>query len=174
MARRLRVFAALTALAMIGWLSGCTKDSTMNDGPNISEAQALARVEELTRLVLAGVKPTPGLDLIPTSLADHPCIPNEGNIPTGKIYIIRKYYLTGIPNERLVEAARKIQVNWEGLGHKITNEHAFDTGEPRLSGRSSDDFRLALNTVERESTLQFLLSVSSPCFRPDKPSPSSS
>lgn len=174
MARRLRVLAALTALAMIGWISACTKESTMNDGPNISKAQALAQVEELIRSLLTGVTPTPGMDLVPTSLADHPCIPNEGNVPTGKIYIIRKYYLTGIPKERLIGAARQIQANWEKLGHKITSEHAFDMGEPQLSGRSSNDFHLALNTVERESTLQFLFSVGSPCFRPDKPSPSTS
>ncbi|MGW2200311.1 hypothetical protein ACWCSH_49430, partial [Streptosporangium sp. NPDC001682] len=111
---------------MIGWLSGCVKESTVNDGPNISEAQALARVEELIRTALTGVTPTPGLDLDPTSLADHPCIPNEGNILTGDIYVIRVYYLTGIPKERLVQEVRKIQTNWEKAGHKITNTYAFD------------------------------------------------
>ncbi|MEU0485837.1 hypothetical protein ABZ260_42545 [Streptosporangium sp. NPDC006013] len=145
----------------------------MNDGPNMSEAQALTRVEELIRSALTGVMPAPGLDLYPTSLADHPCIPNEGNILTGDIYVIRIYYLTGIPKERLVEAARHIRANWEGAGHKITNEYAFDKGKPRLSGRTGDDFRLALDTAKRNSTLQILFSVSSPCFRPDKPSPSS-
>ncbi|MFJ2029742.1 hypothetical protein [Streptosporangium sp. NPDC087985] len=142
----------------------------MNDGPDISEAQALARVEELIRSVLTGVTPTPGMDLIPTSLADHPCIPDEGNILTGDIYIVRTYYLTGIPKERLVEAARHIQANWEKAGHKITSTHAFDQGEPQLSGWTDDDFRLAVETVERDSTLQFLFSVVSPCFPPDKPS----
>ncbi|MEV4753170.1 hypothetical protein ACFQVD_01195 [Streptosporangium amethystogenes subsp. fukuiense] len=159
---------------MIGWLSGCAKESTMNDGPNISEAQALARVEELIRAALTGVTPTPGLDLDPTSLADHPCIPNEGNILTGDIYVIRVYYLTGIPKERLVQEVRKIQTNWEKAGHKITNTYAFDQGKPQLSGRTGDDFRLALDTVDRNSTLQILFSVGSPCFRPDKPSPSAS
>ncbi|MGW0587569.1 hypothetical protein [Streptosporangium sp. NPDC002607] len=158
---------------MIGWLGGCTKESKMNDGPNMSDAQALARVEELIRSVLTGATPTPGMDLYPTSLADHPCIPNEGNILTGDIYVIRIYYLTGIPKEHLVREVRKIQASWEKAGHKITNTYAFNQGEPQLSGRTGDDFRLAIDTVKRESTLQILLSVSSPCFRPGKPSPSS-
>ncbi|MEV4382607.1 hypothetical protein [Streptosporangium sp. NPDC049644] len=146
----------------------------MNDGPNISEAQALARVEDLIRSVLTGVTPTPGMDLDPTSLADHPCIPNEGNVLTGEIYVIRVYYLTGISKEHLVQEVRRIQSNWEKAGHKITNEYAFDLGKPQLSGRTGDDFRLAVDTVERDSTLQILLSVGSPCFPPDKPSPTAS
>lgn len=174
MERRLRVFAVLTALVVMGWLSGCAKESSMDNEPNITEAQAATRVEELIRAVLVGVEPTPGMDLTPTSLSDHPCLPNEGDTPTGKIYIIRKYYLTGIPEKRIVEAARQVQANWKKAGHRITNEYAFDIGKPQLSGRTDDDFRLALDTVERDSALQILLLVRSPCFRPDKPSPSSS
>ncbi|GAB2445489.1 hypothetical protein GCM10027187_08520 [Streptosporangium sandarakinum] len=174
MERRLRVFAVLTALAMIGWLSGCAKESPMDDGPDITEAQATARAEDLIHTVLVGVTPAPGMDLISTSPGSQTCLPDEGNTPTGKVYVIRKYYLTGIPKDRIVEAARQIQANWKKAGHRITNEYAFDMGEPQLSGRTGDDFRLALDTVERDSTPQILLSVGSPCFRPDKPSPSSS
>ncbi|GAA4207234.1 hypothetical protein GCM10022252_70600 [Streptosporangium oxazolinicum] len=144
----------------------------MNDKPNISKAQATTRVEELVRTAVAEVKPVPNMKLSPTSLADRPCIPDEGNVLTGEIYVIRSYYLTGIPKEHLVEVARKIQTNWKNSGHKITNEYAFDRGKPQLSGRTSDDFRLALDTVDGESGLEISLLVGSPCFRPDKPSPS--
>ncbi|WP_344973893.1 hypothetical protein [Streptosporangium fragile] len=141
----------------------------MSDGSSLTEAQATARVEELVRQVVAGITPEPRLDLLPTSLAEHPCIPNEGSAPTGKIYVVRSYYLKGLPKDRLSEAGQKIRDNWERAGHKITMTHMFESGQPQLSGETSDGFGLSLDTA---TTMELLLSVVSPCMRPTTPSPS--
>ncbi|MBB2911276.1 hypothetical protein FHS43_002541 [Streptosporangium becharense] len=136
----------------------------------MTEAEAVARVEELVRQVVAGITPEPQLDLLPTSLAEHPCIANEGSVSTGKIYVIRSYYLKSLPKDRLSEAGQKIRDNWEQAGHKITMAHMFESGEPRLSGETSDGFGLALDTTI--TTKELLLRVDSPCMRPTTSSPS--
>ncbi|MER6826591.1 hypothetical protein ABT352_11440 [Streptosporangium sp. NPDC000563] len=120
------------------------------------------------------------MDLVPTNLDSETCLPDEGNIPTGKFYIIRKYYLAGIPEKSIVEAVRHIKTDREKSGNAITREYAFDIGKPRPSGWTGDDFRLALDTVERDSThrscSRWALRASAPMPSPSRPhsdSPSS-
>ncbi|MBB4916939.1 hypothetical protein [Streptosporangium saharense] len=151
-------------LVVLGGLGGCARSDSMTDGGSkLTEAQATARVEELIRQVVSGITPKPRMELIPTSLAEHPCIPNEGSALTGEIYVVRSYHLKDLPKDGLSAVAEKIRGNWESAGHKITMTYRFDEGEPRLSGETSDGFGLALDsTVEKELALL----VQSPCFRP--------
>ncbi|MEV7010530.1 hypothetical protein [Streptosporangium sp. NPDC051022] len=162
---------ALVALVALGGLGGCAKDDAMTSGDSqLTEAQATVRVEELIHQVVSGITPKPRLELLPTSLAEHRCLPNEGSVPTGKIYVVRSYYLKGLPEKDLSSAALIIQGNWESAGHKIAMTHRFDAGKPRLSGDTDDGFGLSLDTT---TTMELLLAVVSPCFRPStSPSPS--
>ncbi|MEV4092098.1 hypothetical protein [Streptosporangium saharense] len=176
MARRLRIATASAVLVLVatGCLSSPTEEAMTTEGPSLSETQATERVAGLIRTAVDGITPPPKLELVPTSLADHPCIPNYGNKPTGKIYVIRSYYLSDLPEDRLLDAARKIQTNWEGGKNKITTSRTANTERPRLSGETSDDFYMSLSTVNLSSGPALLLSVGSPCFRPVPPSSSPS
>lgn len=171
MTRFFRTSMMVAAAMAVGGLGGCAeKGATMNDRPAMTEAQATARVEELVRQGVDGIDPKPRLSLFPTSLAEHPCIPNEGNVSTGEIYINRSFYLKGLPKDRLAEAGLKIKENWEKAGHRFTTSHGFDKGEPRLWGVTGDEFDLSLSTA---ATMEITLTVNSPCFRPvSSPSPS--
>ncbi|GHH70069.1 hypothetical protein GCM10017673_21360 [Streptosporangium violaceochromogenes] len=172
MTRRLRVAMVFAVLLTAGCFIAPTEEAMTTEGPSLSEPQATERVEELVRTAVAGITPPPKLKLVPTSLADHPCIPNYGNKPTGKIYVIRSYYLTDLPKDRLLDAAKKIQANWEEARHKITDSRVVGNEKPQMSGETSDDFYMALDTVDLKTERGLLLAVGSPCFRPASPSPS--
>ncbi|MBB4920877.1 hypothetical protein [Streptosporangium saharense] len=151
MTRRLRIatVSAVLVLLTTGCLSSPTEEAMTAEGPSLSETQATERVERLIRTAIAGITPPPKLELVPTSLADHPCIPNYGNKPTGKIYIIRSYYLSELPENLLPDAARKIQTNWEEAKNKITASRTGSAERPRLSGETSDDFYMSLRRCLR-------------------------
>lgn len=172
MTRRLRVAMVFTVLLTAGCLSGPTEEAMTTEGPSLSEPQATERVEELVRTAVAGITPPPKLELSPINSDAEPCIPNYGNKPTGKIYVIRSHYLTDLPKDRLLGAAQKIQTNWEGAKHKITLSRVVDNGDPQMSGTTNDDFYMSLDTVDLKTGPALLLSIGSPCFRPVSPSSS--
>src|SRR5437868_7293340 len=126
------VLAAIIALPM---LTSCIAGE-MDD--SITEAAAIARVEQLVRNTAASIAPEAKLELIRSSLAPNPCMYDDVGLPI-KFTINRAYRLLGLDKTRLLPIAQKTIDYWEKQGHTIIGTNGFDVGKPTVSGQSNPD-----------------------------------
>ncbi|WP_229811469.1 hypothetical protein [Streptosporangium pseudovulgare] len=136
----------------------------------MTQAQALARVEQLIKETTAVITPTPRLDLDRPSLNVNSCLdPTDGG-SEDRVVIARSYYLRDIPREQVPEVARQVEQYWKQQGHYIG---AVSANGLNISGRSRpDDFLLSLAPTGDDDVLN--IGVTSPCVWPNgTPGPSS-
>ncbi|MFI6499037.1 hypothetical protein [Nonomuraea typhae] len=127
----------------------------------ITQAQALARVEQLIRDTAAALAPAPQLELIPHGTGTDICLnPNE---PAGKVNVNRAYWLHDVPRSENLSISRQVKAYWEAQGHVITGT---GTGKsPNLSGESRPDrYILGLSWSEGD---KLFLEATSTCVWPE-------
>ncbi|SFI88858.1 hypothetical protein SAMN05216275_105280 [Streptosporangium canum] len=143
------------------------------DGRTMTEAQALARVEQIIKETVAVVRPEPRLDLYAPSLNSNMCLdPTDGG-SEDRIVVNRSYYLRGIPQGKISEVVGQIKKHWEQQGYYISGVSANGRN---MTGRSRpDDFLLSLLSAYDGDDVVLSMGASSPCIWPDgTPEPSSS
>ncbi|MGV9774546.1 hypothetical protein [Streptosporangium sp. NPDC003464] len=139
------------------------------DRPTMTQAQALARVEQLIKETVAVIRPEPRLDLYRPSLNVNSCLdPTDGGSEE-RVVINRSYYLRDIPRDQVGEVARQIKQHWERQGHYI---EGVSKNGLNIAGRSQpDDFLISLASTGDDDVLN--LGASSPCIWPNgTPGPS--
>ncbi|MFF5212736.1 hypothetical protein [Streptosporangium sp. NPDC000396] len=166
----LRLAVMIVAVALL--VAGCTGGEAVNE-PTMTEAQALARVEQLIKETAAVIKPKPRLDLYRPSLNPNSCLdPTDGG-SEDRVVMNRSYYLRDIPQDQVAEVARQVKQYWEQQGHYVqgTSPNGLN-----ISGRSRpDDFLLSLAPTEDDHGIVLGLAATSPCVWPNgTPEPSSS
>ncbi|MGW5682131.1 hypothetical protein [Nonomuraea sp. NPDC003754] len=145
-------------------LTACSEIQTMNQ-PSVTEAQAVARVEQLIRATVAVIQPEPKLDLFLPSLNNARCVGATDGGSAERIMVNRRYYLRGIPKERFVDVANQVKAHWQEQGHVVTHVNGLETKEPDVSGRSRpDDFILSLSWTQGDV---LGIGVTSTCIWPD-------
>ncbi|MFI6598111.1 hypothetical protein ACIBHX_17785 [Nonomuraea sp. NPDC050536] len=126
----------------------------------MTESQALARVEKLIHETAAVIVPKPRLELMPHTVAPHPCLHDDKS--QDQIVVNRAYWLRDIPKSDIMNVSRQVRAYWESQGHRITASGR--EGNPDLSGVSqADGFTLAL-TWSAGDTLY--LAATSACVWP--------
>ncbi|MDP9867153.1 MULTISPECIES: hypothetical protein [Streptosporangium] len=163
MSRFIMMVIVLAAVA-----AGCTEGRGV-DGPTMTQAQALARVEQLIKETAGVITPKPRLDLYRPSLNLYSCLdPTDGG-SEDRVVVNRSYYLRDIPKDQIGEVARQVRQYWEQQGHyiQVTSKNGLD-----VSGRSRpDDFLLSLAPTGDNDVLN--LEATSPCIWPNgTPGPS--
>ncbi|MET8333314.1 hypothetical protein [Streptosporangium canum] len=164
---RLTVMIVVVAILV----TGCTGGGAVNE-PTMTEAQALARVEQLIKETAAVIRPKPRLDLYRPSLNPNSCLdPSDGG-SEDRIVVNRSYYLRDIPQNQVAEAAKQVKQYWEQQGHFIGGVSADGLG---ITGRSRpDDFLFSLFATDDGNDVVLSLGASSPCIWPNgTPEPSS-
>ncbi|WP_433539799.1 hypothetical protein ACQP10_24900 [Streptosporangium sandarakinum] len=164
-----RFIAILIIAASI--IAGCSEGEVL-DKPTITEVEALARVEHLIKGAAAAIKPEPKLDLYRPSLNSNGCPDSAGGDSGNRMMVSRSYYLRGIPQERLAEAAMQVKHYWERQGHYIEGASANGLN---ISGRSRPDgFLLSLDATDSDNGVVLGIGATSPCvWRNGTPEPSS-
>ncbi|MER5420212.1 hypothetical protein [Streptosporangium roseum] len=149
-------------VAVVVLVVGCTGGEAVN-GPTMTQAQALARVEQLIKETVDAITPKPRLDLDRLSLNVNNCIdPTDGG-SEARIVIDRGYYLRDISEDQIEEVARQVKQYWEQRGYYI---EAISKSGLDISGHSQpDDFLLSLAPTGDDNVLN--LGVSSPCIWPN-------
>jgi hypothetical protein len=132
---------------------------------DMTQSAALIRVEQLIKTTAAGLTPRPNLELVPYSVAPHPCIDHEAEVPGRQISINRQYWLRDVPATANMAIARQVMDHWKQEGHAVTSTGGFDVGHPSVGGMSRPDgFILALVWAEGD---HLYLAATSPCVWPD-------
>lgn len=133
-------------LALASCLTGCT----MNQN-TITEAQALARVEQLIHDTAAVLDPRPQLELIPSSATSTRCL--DPGKSEQQVIVNRSYWLRKVPaKQQHMTIARQVRAEWERRGHLIVSTGGFDVGRPSIGGKSRPDgFNLALVWAEGDN-----------------------
>ncbi|MFJ2029631.1 hypothetical protein [Streptosporangium sp. NPDC087985] len=165
-----RLTAMIVAIVIL--TAGCTGGEAVNR-PTMTEAQALARVEQLIKETAAVIRPKPRLDLYRPSLNPNSCLdPTDGG-SEDRVVMNRSYYLRDIPQDQVAEVARQVKQYWEQQGHYI---EGISTNGLNISGRSRpDDFLLSLAPTDAGDDVVLNLASTSPCVWPNgTPEPSSS
>lgn len=155
------IFAALA--------TGCGTSGGDVDKPTITQAQALARVEQLIKETADMIKPGPRLELDRTSLELAKChSPTDGG-SEDRVIVDRGYYLRDIPKDQIGQVAKQIREYWQQQGHII---EGFSKDGTTIAAHSRpDDFLLSLDGTGDDV---LLLGASSPCVWPNgTPEPSS-
>ncbi|OUC93911.1 hypothetical protein [Streptosporangium minutum] len=165
MSRLTVMIVAVVVLAV-----GCTRGEAVNE-PTMTQAQALARVEQLIKETSDVITPKPRLDLDRPSLNVNGCLDPTDSGSEGRVVISRSYYLRDIPRDQVAEVARQVKQYWEEQDHYIVG---VSINGLDISGRSKpDDFLLSLAPTGNNDVLN--LGVTSPCVWPNgTPEPSSS
>ncbi|MEU9832664.1 hypothetical protein AB0D67_14135 [Streptosporangium sp. NPDC048047] len=164
-----RLAAIIVVVVVI--VTGCTGGDAV-DKPTMTEAQALARVEQLIKETAAVVQPKPRLDLYAPSLNPNMCLdPTDGG-SEDRIVVNRSYYLRGIPQDKVSEVVGQIKSYWEQQGYRISGVSANGRN---ITGRSRpDDFLLSLLSAYDGDDVVLSMGASSPCIWPNgTPEPSS-
>ncbi|MEU7984495.1 hypothetical protein AB0B56_06475 [Streptosporangium canum] len=162
-----RLIAMIIAIAILA--TGCTGGEAVN-GPTMTQAEALVRVEQLIKETVAVIRPRPRLDLYRPSLNVNSCLdPTDGG-SEDRIVIGRSYYLRDIPRYQVAEVARQVKQYWEQQGYYIEGVSANGLN---IAGHSQpDDFLISLASTGNNDVLN--LGVTSPCVWPNgTPEPSS-
>lgn len=157
-------------LAVVILVAGCTGGEAVNE-PTMTQAQALARVEQLIKETVAVITPKPRLDLDRPSLNVNACLDATDGGSEDRVVISRSYYLRGIPREQVGEVAKRVKQYWEQQGYYI---EGVSTNGLNISGHSQpDDFLLSLAPTGDDDVLN--IGATSPCVWPNgtpDPSPS--
>ncbi|MET9341428.1 hypothetical protein [Nonomuraea sp. NPDC003804] len=147
-----RVFSA----ALILLLSACTAKE-----PTLTQARAVARVDQLIHDTASVLVPRPRLELIEHSMPPAMCLHEGGSAE--QVVINRAYWLRGVPARENMNISRQVRAHWQAQGHRITASGG--PGNPTLSGESSPDhFLLALVWAKGD---HLYLASTSPCVWPD-------
>ncbi|GAA0922620.1 hypothetical protein [Nonomuraea longicatena] len=140
-------------LTVILFLSSCATPQL-----TITQAQAVARVDQLVHETATALDPRPRLELIPYSVPPGTCPEGEG-----QVIVNRKYWLRGVPESRNTNISRQVRAFWVSQGHHVTGSGTG--GSPNLSGESQPDgFILAL---VRAADGALYLAATSTCVWPD-------
>ncbi|NUW42372.1 hypothetical protein [Nonomuraea rhodomycinica] len=132
----------------------------MNE-PALSQAQAIARAEQLIRDTADALATQPRLELIESSVAPHACLSDDQ--PDGKVVVGRAYWLRDVPKSENMSISQQVRAHWEAAGHRIVASGR--AGNPDLSGESRPDgFTLTLTWAEGDN---LYLGAASPCVWPD-------
>lgn len=127
----------------------------------LTEAQALARVNQLIYDTAQALTPKPRLEPLSSYSAPSSCL-KEGT-PRGQMIISRAYWLRDIPKSDNLAISRQVRTYWQARGHRITA--SGKDGNPDLSGISKPDgFTLTLTWAEGD---QLYLGAASTCVWPD-------
>ncbi|MFC7387285.1 hypothetical protein [Sphaerisporangium rhizosphaerae] len=113
--------------------------------PTMTEAQALARVEQLINETVSALRPKPRLEVDPTSLRNGPCGNSVDSGSKGRIIVGRNYYLREIPKDQINAVALQVREYWKQRGYVI--EGVSKTGKTIAARSTPDDFLLALDAV---------------------------
>ncbi|MEV4247943.1 hypothetical protein AB0J63_31575 [Streptosporangium canum] len=164
MSRLTVMIVAVVVLAV-----GCTRGEAVNE-PTMTQAQALARVEQLIKETSDVINPNPHLDLYRPSLNVNGCLdPTDGG-SEDRVVISRSYYLRDIPKDQVGEVARQVKQHWERQGYYI--EAVSKDGLAVFGHSQPDDFLLSIGPTGDDDVLN--LGVTSPCVWPNgTPEPSS-
>ncbi|MEV6981669.1 hypothetical protein AB0M95_10485 [Sphaerisporangium sp. NPDC051017] len=135
---------------------------------SMTEAQALARVEQLINGTVAALDPKPRLEAVPTSLDNSECGAQVGD-SKGGVTVGREYYLRDIPKEQIDSVARQVKQYWSGQGYLI--EGVSKTGRSITARSVPDDFLLAFGPAGDDG---LVMGASSTCARPSGTSEPSS
>lgn len=150
----------VSLIALLAAVSACT--SARSAPPATSQAQALARVEQLIRDTTAALTPVPRLDLIPYSVPPNPCAFSNDGMPE-RFTVNRKYWLRDVPKAEIASIARQVMTFWQQQGHAITSTGGFEVGHPSVGGKSRPDgYTLALVWAEGDN---LYLAATSPCVK---------
>ncbi|MFB9526384.1 hypothetical protein [Nonomuraea roseola] len=134
----------------------------MNE-PTMTQAQALARVDQLVAETAAALSPKPRLELIQSSVPFSMCL-DEGK-SENQVVVNRAYWLRDVPSSENMNIARQVHAFWERQGHVITSTGGWQVGHPSIGGESRpDEFILALTWSAGDD---LYLAATSPCVWPD-------
>ncbi|MEO3861644.1 hypothetical protein [Acrocarpospora sp. B8E8] len=136
--------------------------TTSSNKPTITKAQALARVEQLINEAASAIDIPKKLELFEPSLGDDLCLdPTDGGSEE-RIIVNRKYFLRGIPKDRVTEVAQRVKTYWEQQGHVIDGVSA--DGLVVYGRTRPDDFYVTLGwTADDVPTL----AATSTCIWPN-------
>ncbi|MEU7892628.1 hypothetical protein AB0B45_07145 [Nonomuraea sp. NPDC049152] len=150
----LRILLALLSFS----LSGCAVNES-----TITQAEAIARVDQLIHDTAAALTPEPRLELMPISVPPSTCL--DRGESEGQVVINRKYWLRDVPNAENMNIARQVRAYWESEGHAIISTGGWQVGHPSIGGESRPDgFILALVWAEGDD---LYLASTSPCVWPN-------
>src|SRR4051794_36708888 len=128
-------------VAVVVLVTGCTGGEAVNE-PTMTQAQALARVEQLINETVSVITPKPRLDLYRPSLNVNACLDATDGGSEDRIVISRSYYLRDIPRDQVGEVARQIKQHWERQGYYI--ETASKDGLAVFGHSQPDDFLISI------------------------------
>ncbi|GGK81032.1 hypothetical protein ACFFWE_16810 [Sphaerisporangium melleum] len=126
----------------------------------MTEAEALARVEQLINGTVAVLDPKPQLEVVPTSMENSEC-GSDGDAE-GRISVGREYYLRGIPKGRIDSVAQQVKRYWDQQGYRV--EGVSKSGRSITARSAPDDFFLALGAAGDDA---LVIGASSTCVLPN-------
>jgi hypothetical protein len=124
------------------------------------ETRAHTRAEEHIRAAVAALGAS--ATLRPQTVTTAPCDdPSDGG-PPGQLFVVRKYWLTGV-DPALSGAFQRLAEHWASQGYRVYEDRRAAPYPYLWVEHPADGYRVGL---DRNVAGDLLLGASSPCFPP--------
>lgn len=156
-----QVVAAVIALIVAGMVAGCSRGGVAKK--TMTAAQATARAQTILRDIAAALNPRPTLEVNQLLTVTDQCVADVPNADK-MVNVAYSYWLRGIPASQFGNIGRQIKAYLEKRGYTIKTSGGFSSGQPGISGYTSDSFLISLDWSAKGA---LSIGASSPCIYRD-------